>query len=309
MDVLLSGPFAPRGLSSNPFPIFLTNSIPNLWNIHYLNLPRCPVLDSKHPAWLDAHVGLSFSDLELAGMIPNPERGVITDLKGTITGLFRLGDPMGRQIFGFRNQKGRFVALIFINDLRLDLPSHTIVADACVIFRFDQKEVAQIVTQADDGSLAYTHIRYDELKLWWQLFPVLAERCREWKHTSACEYLTRGVQTSFDLDQSPLCSCGLGKSLPPSFLDGPRKGLAPLVTRIALSLLFPVSYLEKVGSKFLNSRTRVAERCKTCHGPGKPSLMTCSVCKAAKYCSTACQKDDWKTHKHQCGHSEDARNL
>ena len=34
-------------------------------------------------------------------------------------------------------------------------------------------------------------------------------------------------------------------------------------------------------------------------GPQK-SLMVCSNCKKAYYCSRECQREDWKSHKHYC---------
>lgn len=41
-----------------------------------------------------------------------------------------------------------------------------------------------------------------------------------------------------------------------------------------------------------------SESCRTCAASG--NLKACSRCKAAKYCSTECQKADWKEHKKNC---------
>lgn len=44
---------------------------------------------------------------------------------------------------------------------------------------------------------------------------------------------------------------------------------------------------------------------KVCHwcmkdGPGNDQLKYCARCKTACYCSEACQKAHWKTHKREC---------
>jgi hypothetical protein len=43
-----------------------------------------------------------------------------------------------------------------------------------------------------------------------------------------------------------------------------------------------------------------SENCWGCESPGKPELLTCSQCKKAKYCSTVCQRQDWRAHKKDC---------
>jgi hypothetical protein len=40
--------------------------------------------------------------------------------------------------------------------------------------------------------------------------------------------------------------------------------------------------------------------CARCGGPGEPSLMQCSKCHVAKYCSRECQAEDWGAHKEVC---------
>ncbi|KIJ28641.1 hypothetical protein M422DRAFT_189456, partial [Sphaerobolus stellatus SS14] len=66
---------------------------------------------------------------------------------------------------------------------------------------------------------------------------------------------------------------------------------APYVTRIALSPLFVVSYLESVG------RDPTKHKCSVCRGRGKPKIMACNICKKARYCLQQCLKKDWNAHK------------
>lgn len=46
------------------------------------------------------------------------------------------------------------------------------------------------------------------------------------------------------------------------------------------------------------STAHLQTHCSTCHRATRVSR--CASCKAAHYCSPACQKDDWPAHKHEC---------
>jgi len=213
--------------------------------------------------------------------------------------------------------------LIFVNDIRLDLASHTIVADACVIPMSDQN-----VDKLSPVLKRLTGIRHDlirivtpddETRLWKLLLPALAERCRTWKHLPNCEYLLRGIPTymeGLEFEPSPLCSCGKGKDLGTFGTRPEWKEFHAEATRIALSPLFSSSFIKiptnkaDVGNANTSSSSSLKSpvskasqsltQCANCSGPGQPSLLSCSVCKQTKYCSRTCQKSHWKTHKLQC---------
>src|SRR5688500_3512650 len=40
-----------------------------------------------------------------------------------------------------------------------------------------------------------------------------------------------------------------------------------------------------------------SSKCAAC---AKPASLTCSRCRTTTYCSSACQKSDWRTHKQSC---------
>jgi hypothetical protein len=273
--------------------------------------------------FLSTHVGLAFSDRERLGATLSKVQDVIVDVKESITVILLhfsgLETPQSRVFALTDPDSGGIYTLIFVNDIRLDLPAHTVVADACVLpltrallGMTTVKDVLRILS-AKHQSFIMMDVRTvgKEVKAWKQLLPALAERCREWKHTANCEYVGVGIPVSTEFGQSPLCSCGKGKMVPASFMKSEWKALAPLVTRIALGPLFAVSYLEKIGvemmrkvtdtlSRTSKAATQASSVCAKCGGHGKPDLKKCSGCRAVEYCSKACQSEDWKAHKIQC---------
>ncbi|TFK33607.1 hypothetical protein BDQ12DRAFT_614957, partial [Crucibulum laeve] len=88
--------------------------------------------------------------------------------------------------------------------------------------------------------------------------------------------------------------CGRGNDVEGMLAVPLWRNLAPYVTRVALSPLFAVSYLEAVG------RDPDARKCSVCRRKGKPRVKECTGCRKVRYCSPECQKSDWKTHKAKC---------
>jgi hypothetical protein len=128
------------------------------------------------------------------------------------------------RVFGLMDpDDGGIYTLIFVNDLRLDLPAHTVVADACVLplthALLDTTTINNMLrTFSAKQSMMQVRTLGKEVKAWKRLLPVLAERCREWNHTENCEYIRIGIPVSTEFDESPLCSCGKGKAVPPAFM-------------------------------------------------------------------------------------------
>ena len=222
---------------------------------------------------------------------------------------------------GLDNNSGIGIyTLIFVNDVRLDLASHTVVADACVIplseQNFDKLSPA-LLRLFEIGGPSTIDTPNDEAKLWRLLLPALAERCRTWKHLLTCEYLLQGIPTymeRFENDTSPLCSCGKGKDLGTFGTRPEWKEFHSEATRIALSPLFSSSFIKiptkeadvekaNIDSSLKSPVSKASQslsQCANCSGPGQPSLLSCSVCKQTKYCSRTCQKSHWKKHKLHC---------
>ena len=201
----------------------------------------------------------------------------------------------------------RVDTIIFVTALRLDLASHGFVVDAQVLTlseRMAHKVVDTLTATHKEARFIAFH--GEEAMAWKRLLPVFAERCRSWKHGPTCEYLAgKKIPLSLEYDGDPLCSCGKGKDVTPEFRkEKAWKSAIPYVTRIAISPLYGVPYVEKVGrfaaGPAAAKPSEPEKRCQKCGGPGKPNLLVCGGCKGASYCSTDCQKADWKTHKGTC---------
>jgi len=317
--------------SFDKFPVILREKTPTLWNIHYVNLDRLPALDtsdSKKLDWISPHLALTFSDREHAlrktNGVLSGGRGVLVDIKDTLQILLVTAAGVQgprRRVFGLadssQHEDHHPYALIFVADLRLDLASHTIVADACILpFTNDiPGNVSQIFSKLKQGELIKIKTVGEETKAWKRLLPAFVERCREWKHGDSCEYIAHGaVPLSLELGESPICSCGQGVGV-----DSFRKvrewvGVAEYVTRAAIGPFFAVSYLDSVAKDILSPQpttvvssqveevrtAAAADRCAKCFGSGKPQLLQCSKCKNVAYCGSACQRGDWKRHKLEC---------
>ncbi|KAJ7481765.1 hypothetical protein FB451DRAFT_1237083 [Mycena latifolia] len=304
--VPISGPFRSDGMKLNPFPVVGGNFAFAPWNLHQLNLAHLPTLATDAPdaqRWLKPHLAWMLSARERK-LTKTHENDVLALVKDTIHTIFYYasgisGGPL-RRVFALRDKPSTECdTIIFISDVKFDLASHTLICDAYVLpltpaRMFTIGPAFEKLVQ--EGNIFNVGVYGDEMRAWKQLLPALAERCRSWKHTSNCEYAAHGkVPLSCEMHDDPLCSCGHGKDV-----EGMEKvklwsKFASLVTRIAMSPLFAVSYLESV------PKDLEAGRCSVCRGKGKPKMKKCSRCQKTRYCSPACQKKDWDGgHKLKC---------
>jgi hypothetical protein len=300
------GRFTPDGMKLNMFPVTVTEKALSPWNIHRVNLSRLPVLDIKvikADTWLNTHVCSMMSSRERSLKKKN-EKDVLMFVKDTLLTIFAVSSGMKggpvRRLFALRDKPTTECdTFFFISGLRFDLQSHGMVCDGYV-FPLTPMLVQSIGSPFNElvrnGNIYNIGVYEGEMKAWKQLLPALVERCRtSWKHGKNCEYESQGkVPLTEVMHEDPLCSCGRGKETEGLSNVGLWSKFAPYVTRVALSPLFAVSYLETV------IRNPAARRCFACRGQGKPNLMKCAVCKKVRYCSRACQKRDWKVHKILC---------
>ncbi|KDR84228.1 hypothetical protein GALMADRAFT_56123 [Galerina marginata CBS 339.88] len=254
-------------LSLNPFPVAQNNEIANLLNIHYINLDLPFALQflgtQDKSRWLSTHLAMTWSEREkMIKKRPRQEdRGVLFNLKESIVTILIKNSGLHNEkyrptIFGLSNPTNGVgvYALIFVNDIKLDLPSHTVVIDACVVpfYRKLMPKISSVLQKLTQVSFNQILTFEDEARAWKMLLPALAERCRTWKHSSACEYLQKGIPVTLDgLEESPLCSCGRGRNLGQFGKLSEWRALHPEATRIAIGPLFTASFMDSSLGSFM----------------------------------------------------------
>ncbi|CAE6478332.1 unnamed protein product [Rhizoctonia solani] len=317
--VVVSSPFDNAGYFLNPFPVLSTNTY-TPWNIHHLNLDRLPVLDTTVPSeveWLSPFCVLQLSDAEKA--IRNGDQiqkeqapNALLNLKDSLHAIaMHYSGVQGRQsqtIALCDVPQGGMYAILFISGIRLDLASMSIALDAAIV-PLSEKRIDELspgighMQFLSDEPIVQIRARGHELVAWKRALPAFVERCRNWVHKPNCEYRAQGrIPLSVAWGEKPLCSCGEGVGLTgPQWKVPEWKALLPFATRTAISPIFSVSYIESVAG-VLNKTTpsKPIEACWTCGSAGKPKLLVCGKCKKAKYCSAACQRQNWTTHKKNC---------
>ena len=218
-------------------------------------------MEQEKLQWMSWHLGLSFSDKERIAreyLTQQDPAGSLVSLKESIAAVFfrwavveKSSESMKSRFhpFGLYVRTGGIgvYTLIFVNDIRLDLASNTIVADACVIPLSQQNlvKLSPALERLSGFRGVVINTSDDEVKLWKHLLPALAERCRTWKHLPTCKYLHQGIPAymeGLEFEASPLCSCGKGKDLGTFGTRPEWKEFHSEATRIALSPLFSSSF-------------------------------------------------------------------
>ncbi|KAK7013820.1 MYND-type domain-containing protein [Favolaschia claudopus] len=297
MLVPLRTSFTSEKLDVNVFPVAFPQLFP--WSVHHLNLECLPTINLKAQKieyWIDPHLAASFSKRETKAR-KKKQTDALMFVKDTIHAIMVQAagtQPKGsapQHVFALRDKAtNNCDTLVFVDQLRYDLSSHTIVCDGYVLpmnyKRLDEIEphFAKLVF---NSRIVNVLLEPGEMTSWKQLLVVFAERCRNWKHLASCEYnITGQVPLTTRVEAIPLCSCGEGQDVQ-ALLNVPLwKPVAKYCTRIAISPLFAVSYLESVG--------RLNRSCCVCRAKANK---TCPECKKDRYCGQGCQKKDWKRHK------------
>ncbi|QRV91958.1 kinase domain protein [Ceratobasidium sp. AG-Ba] len=322
----IADPIGSGGYSLNAFAILGRDSY-TPWNIHHINLGRSPLLTLKSKdnlGWLKTHCVLQVSDREraLSETTKNKPENWMVQVKESIYTMFTHytgieGGPT--RVFCFCDPNGNLgvYTMVMVAGVRLDLASSTMVLDAAVVPLSVSKMpllLPGIQALHSSGGKQVEQLFTDETEIvaWKRLVPALVERCRTWSHKPSCEYISANkIPLSVEASYSPICSCGEGIGFTsPEWNVSWWTGLLPHATRIAISPMFAVSYLDQVGgelARMMGSRSaapvgieKSSTSCWACAGPGRPNLSVCSRCKKARYCSPECQRKDWKGHKNQC---------
>ncbi|KAK0207079.1 hypothetical protein DFS33DRAFT_1486591 [Desarmillaria ectypa] len=293
----VSNPKVLDSLSFNYVPVPMLE-VPWIWSMHYLSLSSLPVISvNGNLEWLRQHISLIFSERECRLRdLPAAQRDdTLLAIKDTFFTLVfaSAGIDMSRErIVCLMNEDTDLPQIvIFFRHLRLDLVAHTVVVDCFVLPITKGVDWALEVLNRKPMLIIQTHSA--EIKAWKQMLPAITECCRTWSHMDNCEYLTRGIPTSLETFETPLCSCGLGHGVGSYFKDaGLDKRFCNYVTAAAISPFFALSFLESTGRSQIRC---AAQDCGKTEG-----LKLCARCRATSYCSALCQKSDWKRHKVVC---------
>lgn len=213
-------------------------------------------------------------------------------------------------IFGIHHLSAGGVHIIIIPcHLRFDSACGAVVLD-CMVLPLSistMPSLQDFLAGLMNPSICTINVDTEELKLRKQVLPSFVERCRTWKHRKTCEHLATGkVPLSTTNGEQTLYSCGNGKF--PSSLSPPEPtpkgwaGAARYFTRAAISPSFSVPLVEQSFQPTIlyALQTTAKSTCQRCSRHEKwdgGTLLTCSRCHVAQYCSIHCHKDDWKLHK------------
>ena len=314
------------------FPVISEPRRPANFNMPYLNMQKCPVIqitERNRLNWLTPHLSLAMSARERTlrekEVLPRSAgEQVRLDFKESIFSiLVQFAGLQGTktQLFHLYNAaNGGVHVIILASALRLDLASRVVVLDCAVIPLYEELMPNIMGSLAKLQGFCTVNIKVNdaELRLWRHALPAYVERCRDWVHKDNCEYAISGsIPLGTENGTRVLCSCGSGK-FPPNFISNVPgwEKLSKYAARAAISPAFWAPFADDMYSPDLGKlgdlgrkdvagggRTSVDDQCASC-GKNKQSdgsgLLKCSRCMKVKYCSRECQRTDWKTHKSVC---------
>ncbi|KAI1286158.1 hypothetical protein F5Y03DRAFT_380773, partial [Xylaria venustula] len=311
------------------FPVHSQPGKPVNFNMPYLNLQKCPVIQITHRGslrWLVSHLALAMSARERVlrekeDLPRSAGEQVRLDFKESIFSiLIQFAGLQGTKsrLFCLGNAAdGGVYVIILASALRLDLANRAVVLDCAVLPLHDalMPDIMGSLAKLQGFGVVVVQVNDAELRLWRHALPAYVERCRDWTHRGDCEYAISGsIPLNAENGKRVLCSCGSGK-FPPNFISNIPgwNGLSKYAVRATISPAFWAPFADDMYSPDLGNlgkknvadvgKTSVDGRCASC-GKNKQTdgggLLNCARCMKVKYCSRECQRTDWKAHKSIC---------
>jgi hypothetical protein len=263
--------------------------------------------------------------------------GVKESLQNMYAHLFSLQTQSQCKIFKLCTRES-FFAQLYVDSVRMDVSNQSVLMDAALVPFPLGKEMMQLAfllaKQGENVGEIYSD--EDEVKFWKHLLPAFAERCRQWQHKPSCEYKSTGrIPLSTESDKHYVCSCGLGV-FPENYLKDIKgsKDLLKHAVRVAVPIIFssPINTDDPAPIKAqppftpphnqenqaptpraeprivdLDAKKGTCVACGATSAKDGSSLLQCSRCKVAQYCSVGCQSRDWKGHKQLCKQLQSSR--
>ena len=322
------------------------------WNIPYLNFSALSKIGAgewktMRDSWFRLHLFGMFSDYEapLIDTTPLPDtdrRGSFLEFKKSLLYVFEFiakGNSIEPIVFTITPKDNIPTTggplLFFTMGLYLDNNSNSVITETYVVpitpSLASDPRFCHVLSRL--GPAMSAPVCHDVYMMWKSMLPAMAERCRDWEHTSCCEFAD-GVP-GLNPEKSPLCSCGIGK-VGDGLGQSKWKEAACFATRIAISPLYVAGYLESAKGgplsqntikrlpssressttreskdkrftvtevncpKAVGGKSYVVTEVMKCHDCGKDGAKKCGACGEVYYCSRACQRRDWKKHKAAC---------
>ncbi|KAI6083984.1 hypothetical protein F4821DRAFT_280490 [Hypoxylon rubiginosum] len=305
------------------YPVHLVGGKLSNWNMPYLNLEHCPVIDRALITkldWFVPHLKSSFSLREEETETHAEEARSFFKLI-----LVTLFTEFGKsRVIDLCTENNRNRILIFPSDVRVDLANRTVVLD-CAILPLHEELTTTLAEILPFEGVEVLHFCTSDhtVELYKHVLPACVERCRTWEHRDDCEYASSSkVPLSVEPDKPFLCTCGNGK-FPADFITGLADWdeLSKHAVRAAISPAFWAPYADEAcrtsggvnkelvlwkkdswggGPSGANTSTDGCTKCGKMKSSDGTELLLCSRCKKVKYCSHKCQKSDWKVHKVLC---------
>jgi hypothetical protein len=292
---------------------------PVLWSMPMVNLGKTPSTPIERRHWIYYMPFLAWSDREAQfglnlAKTPGPlPMDLRYRFKNTLLMMFKcltVGHDTPRQdyVIGLKtvDRAGipSFQLVFFLNTFVLDEPNQSVILDASLLLMTDDiaEKHRSLLNELEKINLPWIDVYDEEMALWKRCLPAFVERCRTWKHLPSCEYLVESkVPRSFGLGQSPLCSCGNGKSKPAIFFPNLAiyKPLQKLLVRVAISPSFPIPVVDDDCTE----EAPEGDKCRVCgkrKSKNDDSIFMCGKCGKVQYCSRICQLGDWNDHKRWC---------
>lgn len=323
-DFMFPTTLAASNSASNP-----GQAIPATLNMLHMNLDTLPILDVADKQGLGflttlASWTFSLRERKLREQTVGSDQGGLSpsarlNFKESLFTMFMLASGMqGGQtgLFAINHPtKGGIHMLIFVSAIRLDGANGSIALDAAVIpFTVDTIKSGQLdsfLLILRTLECCTVSVDDQELVLWKKALPALVERCRNWTHTSKCEYAQPGATVPLSTEDGVqvICSCGAGK-LPENFISLPEwETASKFATRLAISPTYAVPFVEEVvdlealkgvASSGLDDKALRCRSCGATQGKNGAALKKCMRCLKVQYCSVECQRKDWKKHRMEC---------
>lgn len=255
----IAGPREQESYPAGLTPVMIQDGAIIPWNLPRVHLNSLPAIDLGGTAkqkWLNRHVK------EMLGYTKPHQKSDVGEKFPLAPSLFSIiTHCTGISKNSPYTQRPRAIYLhgtfILVLEVRLDLSSHTIILDTCVVGGETAFELGFAALLDTPETCFQPDCSEEEIQGWREYLPATTERCRTWNHDpTRCAWVKSGkVPASSEPGTNPLCECGAG-TIPGELLNlgdwgvnmpGAAAALAMHGTRAAISPFFSGPWSSRMG--------------------------------------------------------------